>query len=574
MADPSADSRGVLASHTSALIAEYPEIFGRGAASVREIRARHSRIDEFQTQPSGRSVLIKTITQCPSPEHAALVAGGEYAALVSLRERLSPDMRTTVPEPLGWVPGTAALAMSKLEGAPLQGLVHKFGTKATWWASARLVEGGGRAGEWLRKMHDATRAPAAPIEGAALLEALTVQARLAEARGWSRDQADLVLGCARAAIERFGDRPVARAARHGDFGLSNILSDRDGRVHVVDFENFAEGDAVYEDIAGFTSYVDLLSAFPVYSRRALTSMRRAFLRGYGQAEADPVLALYELKQAVAVLAEFPSGRSVIARHRRRRIEAHIARMAEALDIEVVRYRSGERDYLDVASYDEKRYRGRANEFKRRVMADAYLGLLGSIDGQLVLDVGCGTGRGFQDLSRSGARLVGSDASVDMLGRAARAYPAGHAPLLAAAYAQHLPFADHSFDVVVSLNFLHLFSVETQRQMVQEMKRVVTPGGRLVLEFDNALHGGLVGPFKRWTDRERGSLPGEIRDVLGDDCQVLRCRGAVYPVIWRVLSRFPRFGASVERLAYLPGLRHLAHRLYYELRKPMAGSVRA
>jgi ubiquinone/menaquinone biosynthesis C-methylase UbiE len=572
MPDPAADPQNAHASHASLLIAEYPEIFGRRAESVREIRARHSRIDEFEALPGGRPVLIKTITQCPSPEHAALVAGGEYAALVSLRERLSPEMRTTVPEPLGWVPGTAALAMSKVGGAPLQRLVHRFGTKATWWTSSRLVEAGARAGEWLRKMHDATRSPAAPIDAGALLDAITVQAQLAEARGWSRDQADLVLRCARAAVERFGSRPVPRAARHGDFGLSNILSDRDGRVHVVDFENFAEGDAVYEDIAAFTSYVELLSVFPVYSRRALTSMRRAFLRGYGQPETDPVLALYGLKQALAVLAEFQPGRSVIARHRRRGIEAQIARMAEALEVEVVRYRLGEGDYLDISSYHAKRYLGRDNEFKRRVMADAYLGLLGPIDQQLVLDVGCGTGRGFQDLTRSGARLVGSDASFDMLDEAARACPADRRPLLAAAYAQYLPFADHSFDVVVSLNFLHLFTVETQREMVQEMKRVVKPGGRLVLEFDNALHGGFVGPFKRWTDREQGSLPGEIREVLGDDCQVLRCRGAVYPVVWRVLSRFPRLGAAVERLAYLPGLRHLAHRLYYELRKPRAASV--
>ena len=61
-------------------------------------------------------------------------------------------------------------------------------------------------------------------------------------------------------------------------------------------------------------------------------------------------------------------------------------------------------------------------------------------------------------------------------------------------------------------------------------------------------------------------------MLGDDCEVTRCRGAVYPVIWRVLSRVPRFGAAMERLAYLPGVRHLAHRLYYEVRKPAAAAV--
>ena len=512
MSDSAGERQRIYASDTSLLMAEYPELFTRDAGPVREIRARHSRIDEFRAQADGRPVLVKTITQCPSPEHAALVAGGEYAALVWLRDRLSPAMRDTVPEPLGWVPGTAALAMSKLDGEPIYSLVHKFGTKATWWASSRLATVGQRTGEWLRQMHDATRSAATPIDGEALLQAMTIQAQLAESRGWSAAEAARVLHRARAAVERLGNRPVLRAARQGDFGLSNILSDRHGRIRVVDFENFAEADAVYEDVAAFTSYLHLLATFPVYSRRALAAMRRAFLNGYGQAEPDPMLALYELKQAVAMLAEFHAGRSAIARLRRRRITAQVAGMAEALEVEVVRYRSGGSDFRDVSSYHVKRYQGRDNEFKRRAMADAYLGLLGSIGGQLVLDVGCGTGRGFEDLARSGARLVGSDASVDMLGEASRAYPDGQPPRLAAAYAQHLPFVDGAFDTVVSLNFLHLFTVDTQRQMVQEMKRVLKPGGRLLLEFDNALHGGLVGPFKRWTDRERGSLPG--RDPHG------------------------------------------------------------
>ena len=92
---------------------------------------------------------------------------------------------------------------------------------------------------------------------------------------------------------------------------------------------------------------------------------------------------------------------------------------------------------------------------------------------------------------------------------------------------------------------------------------------MVLEFDNALHGLVIGPVKRWTGRERGSLPGEIRTVLGADCRIRRWRGAVYPVVWRLLSRWPAVGVPFERLAYLPGLRNLAHRVYYEVEKPAA-----
>ena len=159
----------------------------------------------------------------------------------------------------------------------------------------------------------------------------------------------------------------------------------------------------------------------------------------------------------------------------------------------------------------------------------------------------------------------------MLARAAELRVNGTQPLLTAAHAQRLPFVDNCFDTVVSLNFLHLFSLDAQGQMVREMKRVLKPGGRLILEFDNALHGGIVGPWKRWTGRERGSLPREIRQVIGDDCRILRRRGAVYPVVWRLLARWPRIGASFERLGYLPGVRHLTHRLYYELKKPVAHS---
>ena len=54
------------------------------------------------------------------------------------------------------------------------------------------------------------------------------------------------------------------AARQGDFRVENILLDGD-RVRVVDFENFAETDAIYEDVCALLSYLTLLSCSPLYA---------------------------------------------------------------------------------------------------------------------------------------------------------------------------------------------------------------------------------------------------------------------------------------------------------------------
>ena len=236
------------------------------------------------------------------------------------------------------------------------------------------------------------------------------------------------------------------------------------------------------------------------------------------------------------------------------------------DAEVVRYRVGEQGYQDVSSYDASRYAGPANEYKQAVMANAYRVLIGPLQGKRILDVGCGTGRGVVDFGREAAIAVGTDASVDMLCYAKSKVNDGRPCCFAVSFAQHLPFADASFDVVTSLNFLHLFSLETQEQMIAEMKRVVKPGGILVLEFDNALNGLLIGPYKRWKGIERGSLPQEIRRVIGHRCRVLRRYGAVFPILWRLFYHFPRFFSSFEKLAYVPPFNFLAHRIYYQLTK--------
>lgn len=237
------------------------------------------------------------------------------------------------------------------------------------------------------------------------------------------------------------------------------------------------------------------------------------------------------------------------------------------DFEVVDYEIGAEGYRDVARYDH-RYTGAANEYRQIVMATAYRGLIGTLKGKRVLDIGCGSGRGIVGFAPEAEFTVGCDASVDMLGVTARKLAGSTRWALASAYAQQLPFVSNAFDVVTTLNFLHLFTLKTQRDMIAEMKRVTKPGGTLVLEFDNALHGlGLVGLFKRFFRDERGTLPWEARYVLGNDCRIVRVRSAVFPIVWRIFYHAPRIFLPLEKVSYLPLVnRILGHRIYYQLKK--------
>lgn len=236
-------------------------------------------------------------------------------------------------------------------------------------------------------------------------------------------------------------------------------------------------------------------------------------------------------------------------------------------LEVVEYESGAEGYRDVCTYD-KRYTGARNEYRQRVMESAYRGLINSLKGKRLLDVGCGSGRGIVALAPEAIFALGCDASQDMLKVTGRKLHGTANWALVRAFAQQLPFCANSFDAVISLNFLHLFSVETQRQMILEMKRVTKPGGSLVLEFDNALHGfGVVGLFKRYFRDERGTLPWEARYVLGDDFRIVTVRSAVIPIVWRLFHRAPAVFLPIEKISYLPVLnRVLGQRIYYHLTK--------
>jgi len=101
----------------------------------------------------------------------------------------------------------------------------------------------------------------------------------------------------------------------------------------------------------------------------------------------------------------------------------------------------------------------------------------------VLEVAVGTGATLVALAAAnrGGLTVGLDASRGMLGRAhQRASRAGAVPLLLLADARTLPLPAETFDLLVNCYMLDLLSLEDIQTVLGEFRRVLRPGGRLVV----------------------------------------------------------------------------------------------
>ncbi|HSE06903.1 MAG TPA: methyltransferase domain-containing protein [Methylomirabilota bacterium] len=116
-------------------------------------------------------------------------------------------------------------------------------------------------------------------------------------------------------------------------------------------------------------------------------------------------------------------------------------------------------------------------------------------GARILELGCGAGTYVRLLGGLGYRPVGLDYSLPTLGRALASDPGAKGAYVAGdAYA--LPFPDRSFDMVMSIGVLQALS--DPERALDEMVRVLTPAGRLVVEALNA--SGLLALARAGRDR--------------------------------------------------------------------------
>ena len=98
---------------------------------------------------------------------------------------------------------------------------------------------------------------------------------------------------------------------------------------------------------------------------------------------------------------------------------------------------------------------------------------------VILDVGCGVGQVVRSLAEKGCQALGVEVSEANLALA-REHP-GDFHLYDGST---LPFADHTVDVVGAFNVLE--HVEDPVALLDEMTRVLRPGGRIVISSPNFL----------------------------------------------------------------------------------------
>ncbi len=227
----------------------------------------------------------------------------------------------------------------------------------------------------------------------------------------------------------------------------------------------------------------------------------------------------------------------------------------------------ERNYKEHSvTYDKQRFEGKDKKYLEFVRADAFWTLMPDNKKLQVLDVGCGTGRGTILIGEQGFHVTGIDLTREMLDIAEqKKQELGLTNVLfEQGSAAELPFGDNTFDCVTAFNFIHMFRIKSQKAMIDEMTRVLKPGGTLIIEFDSFYKAFIMGAVvQKYKSRTHFNKPCDLSYLF--DKKVLKIDkvyGAVIPFVWRFFMHIPQIAINFERFCsrYYP-FKYLTERFY-------------
>ena len=128
-------------------------------------------------------------------------------------------------------------------------------------------------------------------------------------------------------------------------------------------------------------------------------------------------------------------------------------------------------------------------------------------GRRVLDAACGEGYGTALLGAVAAGATGVDIDAAAIARARATYGDRNHVSFATGSVTALPFAAASFDVVVSFETIEHLDAREQPPMLAEFRRVLAPGGLLVLSSPNK---------RRYSDERSHRNPFHRHELYRDD----------------------------------------------------------
>jgi len=132
-----------------------------------------------------------------------------------------------------------------------------------------------------------------------------------------------------------------------------------------------------------------------------------------------------------------------------------------------------------------------------------------VGGRDVLDVACGEGYGSVLLARHARRVTGADIAPAAVEHARVRYAAIDNLEFRVADCAALPFADASFDAVVSFETIE--HIAAQEAFLDEVRRVLRPGGLFVLSCPNKTE---------YTDKREVTNEFHVRELYRDELATL------------------------------------------------------
>lgn len=198
----------------------------------------------------------------------------------------------------------------------------------------------------------------------------------------------------------------------------------------------------------------------------------------------------------------------------------------ATDPRYLRYQYADADKLRLRQQTHTLYSEQTTHFFDWIMP-----MIDPQPGDLVLDVGCGSGAYHPLLAKHNVRIVAIDASQGMLDVVQEQARRQRLPVQSIrVFAEALPLHDASCDRVMGNHML--YHVADQLAALREMRRVLKPGGRVILATNAPDSGRRLIDVHMEIARAAGYTPLDQRFDRGFSLQHLDLVREVFPSVER------------------------------------------